>query len=276
MEQNNYLKRPLFRMPPPFQRPIVWVQFLAVLFILTAVFLLPVSFIATEGMNKANDVYVRLTLPHCQQGDRHFARVMAERITGELIGTSITDTGGACDAITIPNVFPIDTIVDEYGRPVLGSFTRDLADFRDGDKAFRFSEDTIEAEPLLTGWHARLMQVSYSLLFAPLAFVLYGLCCARLIVWAYFNFGREKTDWAALYTTTTRLIFPLAVTFALVMSGLQSLDNPETNLAAALFPLTGAPIVGVSLCVLEAKWLVGYWRTKRAEQLASPEPAIEA
>ena len=265
----------LFVLPPQYARPAVCVQAIVAILMFPLIVILPLILGLGEGMSRANDVYVRLTLPHCQQGDRHFAKVMVERIDGRLIGTSITETGGVCDAITIRNAFPIDTVLDEYGRPVSGSFTRDLADFRDGDKAFRFAAGTIEVEPLLTGWYARIMRTMYSLLFVPLGFVLFGLLYARILLWAYYDLGTTKAYWPTLYTATVRLIFPLGLAFALVLSGLQSLDNPESDLASALVILTAAPLVGVFLCVLESKWLIGYWRSKRAE-LASAEPALEA
>ena len=211
-------------------------------------------------------MYVRLTLPHCQQGDRHFAKVMVERIDGRLIGTSITETGGVCDAITIRNASPIDTVLDEYGRPVSGSFTRDLADFRDGDKAFRFAAGTIEVEPILTGWYAKVAQLIYSLLFVPLTLFFVGLLYMRTMLWVYYDLGNKKAAWTALYTVAARLIFPVAVSYGLLVSGLQSLDNPDTSLESALLPLFLAPLVGVGLCVLEGKWLIGYWRTKRAQR----------
>ena len=235
----------------------------AIMVVSISIFVPPVAHIGNAGILKANDVFIRLTKHHCEQDGVRFVRIMAKDIRGNIVGASITDTKGLCsEPVLMEDVFPTDTIVHEYGDPVRGAFVQDLAEFADGDKGFRLADDTLEVEPILTGWAAKVYQALYGPLFALLGVIAIGLFIARVATWILYEMPKEKgADVRELYVSV-RLIFPIVAAFVMMLAGLESLDRGARDFPFAMLTLATAPLWGALLSALEGSLLVTYIRSK--------------
>ncbi|MCE2458838.1 MAG: hypothetical protein J4G14_13670 [Dehalococcoidia bacterium] len=218
--------------------------------VLVLLIVAPVLFIVGgRGLILANDVYIRLGLVHCYQDARHFSLVFLIDADGELATRTRQSVPANCSAPIgfvggIPEGF---AVVGEGSDLPLDGYVTDSGQF--------VLQDAVPITPALSGLSARVYQIAYSLLFAPLA--LLSLIAAVLHIAVWITLQKPERLSLSAYPFV-RLVFPIALAYAVVISGIRNLD--EGHVVDALVFLALAPLASYGIVVLEFRAAWRKWR----------------